>query len=679
MESIAHADLESFSADDLKKNGLGHYVEHPTTGIHCLCFAFDKGPVEIWKAGEDFPIDLRFHLEDGGAIYAHNAPFEFEMWNRIGVKKYGWPKLSIKQVHCTMAMSYSMGLPGALEKLAPALGIDQQKDMKGNRTMLKLSRPRGVEQGACPSCKGKGCLTCNYTGDGWIWWEKEHVPDQYEILYDYCKQDVVVERECHSRMMPLSKQERKFWLMDHQINSRGVQVDVKGVETAVKIVEAEKKRLDKEMRDVTNNAVATCSAVSQIKDYLKLKGVEVDKIGKADVTVLLETEIPEDIKQVLLLRQEGSKSSTAKLMAMLNRANTDGRVRGIHQYHAAHTGRWGGRGVNFQNLPRPAYDQEDIEKIVNNLTKFSLKQVTDNIDLFYGPPSDVISSCIRAFVTAAPGKDLIAIDFAAIEARVLAWLAGEEEVLEAFRTHGKVYELQAGKIYLIPMEKVDKDQRMIGKVAILALGFGGGVGAFQSMARVYGVKVSDQRANEIKLKYRAANKKIVRYWYALEEAAIRAIYHPGIQYMAGAEDREVTFLVKGSFLWCKLPSGRVLCYPYPKVEMLSSPHFEGTKETITYMTEDSYTKKWIRQSTWGGSLAENITQGVARDVLAESMDRLENNQYPVVMHVHDEAVVEVNEGDGSLEEVSAIVEVLPSWAKDLPIKAEGWRGKRYRK
>jgi DNA polymerase bacteriophage-type len=659
-----HVDFETRDEVDLKKQGLAVYVESPHLDILCMAHAIGEEEVQLWIPGMPFPIDLAIHLSEGGEFHAHNAAFEFAVWNSVGVKKYGFPPLKIEQVHCNMVNAYAMGLPGSLEKLAIALNLDAKKDMAGNRAMMQLSKPREIKE------------------DGTIvWWEKKDVPAKYEALYAYCKQDVNVERSAGKLIKPISKQERQVWLLDQKINARGIQIDIESVRLAEKMILDEKDRLDKEINTITDGAVEACSSATQIGNYLRSQGVEVDSVAKDQVLALLKTDLPGVCRRVLELRQEAAKSSTAKLTAMLLRASRDGRARNTLQFNGAGTGRWAGRGIMFHNLPRPKIKQKEIESLLSNLNKGA-----EYIDMFHGAITTVISDCLRGFIIADEGKTLHSNDWSNIEGRTLAWLANETWKVKAFEDFDNgigadIYKLSYSASFHIALEKVEDQHRQIGKVLELSMGYQGGVVAFHSMAKNYGVVVTDERANELKNGWRSSHPRIVSYWNQLGEAALNAVRHPGSVFSAGPKDhREIKYKVEGSFLVCRLPSGRCLYYPFPQIKQKETPWGE-MRDSLTYMTEDSLTKKWVRGHFYGGLAAENITQSVARDILAEALLRVENSGYNVVLHVHDEIVSENDLTDKTKNQktMSELMCVLPDWAKGLPIAASGWSGKRYRK
>ncbi|MGN7613926.1 DNA polymerase [Magnetococcales bacterium HHB-1] len=645
-----HIDFETYSAIDLRKVGVHRYAEHPTTDIWCVAYAVDSEPVQLWTPGDPCPEPIQQTVQQG-VFVAHNAHFEVTIWRDVLCSKHGWPEPKPEQWRCTMAMAMAMSFPASLEQAAMAAGLDVQKDMKGRALMLQMSKPRRVEN------------------DGTITWWDDDVRKQR--LFDYCKQDVEVERALEKRLMPLSAAEQQLWHLDQKINRRGVHIDVLAADAATNLVKISTKKLNNRMRDLTKGAVKSCNQSAALIQWLQSQNTKTSSVAKAEVTALLKDEtLSPTVREALELRQEAAKSSTAKLKKMLEVSGEDSRARGLFQYHGASTGRWSGRLLQTQNFPRPSLKQSSIEDAL----KFIFLEHADAIEMIYGPVIDVVSSCLRAMITAAPGYEFIAADYSAIEARVVAWLAGEERVLEVFRGHGKIYEHAAAGIYDVNIDEVTKDQRFIGKISVLALGYGGGVKAFQSMAKAYGVDIDAKKADEIKTAWRETNLRIVQFWSDLENAAVRAIRYPGQVFRAG----RIAFRVNGHYLWCRLPSGRLLCYPYPSIEKKETP-WGKLKSMVVFKGVNSISRKWGKQHTYGGKLAENVTQAVSRDLLAEALVRLETNGYPVVMHIHDEIVCEVPEGTADLKLFEALMAATPSWAEGLPVNAEGWVGKRFRK
>lgn len=730
-------DFETYSACDLKKAGAEKYAEDPTTGVYCLAWKFPEQPTQLWKPGEPLPHELQEHVAAGGWTVAHNAGFEYWIWNLVLRRlEYGtWPRLTIEQLDDTMPRARALSLPGALGDCAAALRLDVRKDMDGHKAMMKLSRPRKREP-----------LT---------FWTPETAPDDFARLYAYCPIDVDVGAELHLILPPLSKSERGIWEHDMRINERGLQLDMLNVCRALELIGQEKQELSARVFDLTNGA-STATQRDALLTWLQSEGVEIAGLTKADVArALADPRLDGTVaKAALQVRKEAAKGSTAKLKAMSDSACRDGRARGLLSYHGAGTGRWAGRRIQTQNMPRPAkgFKPKDAENVIDFLRYSSAARC---IRFEYGSVMDAVSSSLRSFIHAKPGHRLVTADYSNIEGRVLAWLAGEDWKVEAFKEFDAsrghdLYKLAYAKSFGVPVEQVDDDgQRQIGKVQELALGYSGGIGSFISMGANYGV-VPERIAEAVKAitpaelwedtlkrlpapgtrfraglepdvwcglrivvdNWRAAHPRVVAFWRGLEDAAIEAVEYPGqVINVAGGMIR---YRKEGDFLKCKLPSRRCVVYPYAQMKRFPSMKWEAKRDELKYALEHAApedknfltvqlaehetnvewtasltywgvsskagsSKKWSQQRAYGGLLAENVTQATARDCLAEAIPRLEAAGYPIVMHVHDEIVAEVPDGSGSLKEFSNLMCHGSAWSDGLPIVATGWEGERYRK
>lgn len=682
-----HIDFETRSVVDLRKFGLGVYARHPSTEAWCMGYAFGANPVEAWRMGEDLPDTVRNHVKRGGVVKGHNVLFEWYIWNFIMVPRYGWPVLKLSQLDCTMARAFAMALPGGLEKLAIALNVGQRKDMGGHALMMKMCKPRNIIE--CPCGVKSECKNCEGTGVEKItWWDAEELQLR-QIAY--CKMDVVVERECDAELYPLSESQRRLWQLDLRINLRGIAVDIPAINATKVQVARCMKRMDKEMKLASAGGMSKVSEAKRTLEWCQARGIEIDNLKKHTIKDFLEDpDLPYEVREVLEIRSKSAKISVSKLDTMLNWSLADGRLYGQFQYHGATTGRFSGRGVQLHNLPRPEPQWEDAALQNLIITDLARGVIDDTfVEDWYGPFMRVISSCIRGYLIAGPGKELIGADLKNIEGVTLAWLAGEEWKLDAFRENffedgPGIYELTAGKILGKSFEDVDKQERQVwGKVSELSLGYQGGKGAYISMGVNYGVKIAPEKAEEIKVGWRNEHPATKQYWWDNEKAAINALRHPGVTYHVGPEGRQVSYRWVGECLLLRLPSGRPLVYPFPELRPVKTP-WGDMKELPTFMSTDSKvgspTKgKYVRQSTYGGKLVENITQGTALDILAEGMLRVEAAKYPIVLHVHDESVSEVPKGFGAVKEYEDLMSIVPAWAQDLPLAADGFRGMRYRK
>ena len=489
-------------------------------------------------------------------------------------------------------------------------------------------------------------------------------------MYLYCMDDVRAERGIDEDMPDLLEYEQRVFEMDQRINEHGVKVDQEAIANVQALIEEYKAFLHSRCMEWTDgispNRTGALGDWVRENGYPKLENLQAATIKEA----LVDEECPKMVRRVLQLRQIYTMKAVTKYTAIQNAVTEDGRLHGMFLYHGAGTGHWSSMIVQLQNLFRPVIPDPE----------FAIEQFVErNLDwirtLYKEDPMKVFASCVRGVLVSDIKADLIAMDYAAIEARVLAWLAGQADILEVFEGHGKVYEYTAARIFHLPddeaslraMKNTHPDERFVGKVAVLALGYQGGKAAFAKMAKNYGVDIEENRAERIKTDWRRANRKIVKLWYEMEECARRAVLNPGVT--ISLKNKKIKFVVEDRWLLMRLPSGRRLAYYKP----------EAKQDKLTYKGIDTYTRRWTRYDTYGGKLTENAVQAISRDLLVHGMFGLEDAGYDIIGTVHDEVILEVPEGFGSEQEVADILCDLPKWAKGLPVKAEGFRGKRYRK
>lgn len=703
--SILSIDFETRSAADLRKTGAARYFEDPSADVLCAAWCVEDGPVQTWRIGEPCPEEIRQHVLSGGQLAAWNATFEAWGWKYVLGPKHGWPVPALSQWVDTMAQAAAMSIPQSLDGAAQALAMEQQKDKDGMRLIRKFSIPRKAKKGEVP---------------GLLYWNdpKDH-PEDFAAFVRYCAQDVEVERAIRKKLVLLSDYEQRVWEMTLRMNDRGVHLDMALVDALQRIAEQAKGRLDKEMTQVTGRAVTACSQVAALTRWLQTQGVDADKLNKNAIEDLLSLDLPEQARRAVELRKEAAKTSTAKLDAMQAAVCRDDRARGLHLYHGAGTGRWSGRLIQTQNMPRGTGTVKDPETAVGDMLTGDARW----IEMIYGQPMSAVSDMLRSCITASPGNRLLAADYSSIEGRVTAWLAGEQWKIDAFIANDEgrgpgMYELTAASIFNKPVETIGKKspERQVGKGGELGLGFGGGVLAFYAMivnsptpldmAIVYPIlrevaepetwERAEKRyeecldrgdtgtdvmsleawvASEVtKVQWRARHPRTVELWRGLEDAAREAVQNPGHIATYG----KISYIVRRGFLWCRLPSGRCLAYGSPRIEDRKTP-WGDTKPSVTALGVDSVTKRWTRFALYGGLLTENAVQAVARDLMAHGMLQAEEAGYPMVMTVHDEGVADVPMGHGTLAEFERRLCDLPTWATGLPVVASGWEGLRYRK
>ena len=667
-------DVETYSSVDLGACGLHKYMESDDFEILLIGYSFDGGPVKVHDctAPGCWPRDLLDALTDPAVTKtAWNAAFE-----RAAFAHTLGEEMPPEQWSDTMIMALEMGLPGSLAGAGAALGLpeDQLKDPVGKSLIQYFSKP-------CRPTKTNGGRTRNLP---------QHDPEKWMLYQRYNKQDVVTEMAIRKKLLPLVDSEQALWCLDQRMNDHGVRIDLPMVRKIVDFDTKKRAELAQEAKDLSG--LGNPNSLSQLKPWLAGRGAPVETLRKDDLDQLLGQDLPADVRRVLEIRKALGKTSTAKYGTMLEATCADGRLRGILQFYGANrSGRWAGRIVQTHNLARNSLPDLDLARQLTAQGDF------ETLETLFGEPAFVFSELVRTAFIPSPGCRFCVSDFSAIEARVIAWIAGEQWVLDAFRAGKDIYCETASMMYHVPVVKhgVNGELRQKGKIATLACGYQGGVGAMKAMDS--SGSIPEDEMQSIVDHWREANPMIVKLWRDYEVAAKAAIKERrtvkrGIrvpayniderEHVAGGPVRpysvregvRVEFSYKDGNLLIRLPSGRRLCYYHARIRQ------DGWKESITYMGVNQTTKQWHEVETYGGKIVENIVQATARDCLAEAMQRVAAMGYSIVMHVHDEMIVDVPvEDKDALARINKAMSDPISWAPGLPLRGDGYETTFYKK
>ena len=645
MGRILGIDIETFSDVDLIKCGVYAYADSPAFEVLLFAYSFDGGETRVidLAQGEELPGEVVEAVFDGSVVKtAFNANFE-----RTCLSKHFRRYLPPDSWHCSAVQAAVLALPRSLEDVGAVLGLDEQKMKEGRELIRYFCVP-------CKPTKANGGMRRNLPC---------HAPEKWELFKTYCMRDVDVEKAIRRKLykFPIPEGEMELYRLDQRINDRGVPVDMGLVRQAVKCERLHKEVVTKRAYELTG--LENPNSVAQLKGWLGENGVEAESLSKKAVAELIG-ESDGEVEELLRLRLLMAKTSVKKYEAMERSVCSDGRVHGLLQFYGANrTGRWAGRLVQVQNLPQNHIEDLELARGLVKEGRF------EDVEMLYDSTPKVLSELIRKAFVPEPGYRFVVADFSAIEARVLAWLAGERWRLEVFSSHGKIYEASAATMFHVPVEEVTKGSplRQKGKIAELGLGYGGAAGALISMGAL-DMGLSEEELPSLVAVWRRANPHITQFWWDVDKAAVEAVVKR-TRTRAG----RIAFEYRSGILFVMLPSGRRLAYVKPRMGVN-----RFGREGLTYggILEN---KKWGRIETYGPKLVENIVQGTARDLLAEAMLRVEKKGYPIVMHCHDEIIAEVPEGTGSVEEMCEVMAVCPSWAEGLPLRADGYECGFYQK
>ena len=646
---IYSIDFETRSTIDLVDQGLDIYANDPTTEVLCIAFGTNPETVKVLppqnpSTNQLWP--LMQHVSKGGKIAAWNAMFEYALWNCVCVPKYNWPPLKLEQCIDTMAIAAANNVPQSLGDAAIFMDANQQKDTRGRYLIQKLCKP---------------------TRKGGF----ENDPELLKELFEYCAQDVRAEMAIGSVLRPLTASEQEIWTLTQRINLRGVPVDPNELHNAVLAVVRAQNAIDNECIALTGFKP---SERAKLLGWINERLMEpLPDLTAESVSNLLQRnekfelfDQGDRVIRALELRQEGSQTSVAKYAKMME-IQREGRIRNTLVYHGASTGRWASRGgLNLQNIARPTISDEQIKVAIPRVFGEGNGTMQE------------LSSLVRSAIRAPEGKTFVDVDFSSIENRVGVYLAGQSDKVELFRKGLDEYKVFASEsLYRVPYDQVTKDQRQVSKSAVLGAMFGQGATGLVKYAEGMGVKLTEAQAKSAVDNYRSSYSRVKALWASCEIAAIDAINNPNTGYAAG---KLIKMKYARDALWMQLPSGRLICWQRPQVELLKNK-WDGEKLGVTVHSQNTYTRQWTRNQLIGSSIFQSAVQGTARDFLANAMLNLESAGYEVINSIHDEVLLLVDEaiGETAMDDVLKIMITPPSWAPDFPLAAEGWVSKRYKK
>ncbi len=644
MKTLA-LDLETFSSVNLIKAGVYSYTSAVDFEILLFAYAFDEEEVQLidLAQGEKVPSQILTALADVEITKtAFNANFE-----RTALSKYLGISLQPIAWQCTAVQSAMLGLPLSLEGVGQVLGLERQKLKEGKDLIRYFCTP-------CKPTKINDNRTRNLPC---------HALEKWELFKSYCKRDVEVERNIRKKLSkyPISEHEQTLYILDQEINDRGILIDTQLVQQAIACDTEHKEDTFAQAQRLTG--IDNPNSVAQLKAWLLENGVEVESLSKKAVSDLVQ-ETDGDVEELLNLRLQLAKTSIKKYEAIERAICPDKRVRGLLQFYGANrTGRWAGRLVQVHNLPQNHLKDLSLARDLVKKGRFV------ELEFFYESVSTVLSELIRTAFIPSKGYRFMVADFSAIEARVIAWLAGEEWRMEVFKSHGKIYEASASQMFKVSIDEITKGSplRQKGKISELALGYGGSVGALTAMGALE-MGLTEEELRPLVMRWRSANPNITKLWWDVDKAALNAVKGKTTQVLG-----KLTFQYASGILFITLPSGRKLSYIKPRIELN-----QYGREGITYEGIGE-SKRWCRIETYGPKLVENIVQAIARDLLAEAIVAVNAVGYAILMHVHDEIIIEERIGKGSLKDVCDIMAIAPSWAEGLPLRADGFECEYYKK